>query len=820
MDRASIFVVRRLVLEFSNKIRLKIELRDVWIVRIVNKINPGVHDLELSSHMLNAALCRYQLGVAIPKNKNTSKAKASVEAINELERLRSSMQRGQGDDGPKLREEKNFEDFYANLDKETLLPIISSDDGGSSGSHELDGTISAWEQNRNLKQLICNGKSTFETIKLHKNSTKFQECQISISQLDGSELLLSQREKKSRRARDKAKTEFDELKTPYYTKFSLDSDNGTDPHLAEKLEHISKNLANLTSEYDMDEQDDLYVQFLNQGCCDSKLSHEFFELLISVLEKEWSHLETLIPPKSTLADESVSDHRKQTAQLHYQLFGADDGTERSADQTCAVCGGGDSDNSNAIVFCDGCDIAVHQECYGIVFIPEGQWLCRRCLVSKNRKVSCLFCASHTGAFKQTDTGSWAHVLCGLWIPELYFANLHYMEPIEGTENISKSRWKLLCSICKQRMGACIQCTNRNCFVAFHVTCAKRAGLYMDFGGASISEVASNQLQPSHVLSCFCEKHSPPDWPSPKEGILKVRRYFAEYNENDIAETFNMKQQLPNSVSTKTKWKTNRGTPIAPHIFAVFLREIISLLGVPNSQQVSYYICRYWSMKRELKRGAPLVRKYTSNSSSLLDENQLQERVDATDILMKDLEALKKLSTLTKRRTAVLKDLRDSKENIRFLTQSPEDYMFKHLVVDKFIKSEPFRNLEHQVKEEASLSLLQDCKYYAPGSMNTTRSYEAKVNSALMPLEMSSSTTRGVHNNIRKARLLLAKLLKQYEAADVTNRFQSDFIIDNDKVVVKRRRASILMEQEGLSDVEELNPKERKALSTLLKESFI
>lgn len=85
------------------------------------------------------------------------------------------------------------------------------------------------------------------------------------------------------------------------------------------------------------------------------------------------------------------------------------------------------------------------DCYGVPYIPEGQWLCRKCTVSPESTVSCVLCPNEGGAFKQTVTGEWVHLLCAIWVPETRVANDVFMEPVNGVDRIPKQRWKLVCT---------------------------------------------------------------------------------------------------------------------------------------------------------------------------------------------------------------------------------------------------------------------------------------------------------------------------------------------------------------------------------------
>jgi hypothetical protein len=51
---------------------------------------------------------------------------------------------------------------------------------------------------------------------------------------------------------------------------------------------------------------------------------------------------------------------------------------------CDVCRSPNGEDGNELVFCDGCDICVHQHCYGILKINDGEdWFCQPCKVSSH-----------------------------------------------------------------------------------------------------------------------------------------------------------------------------------------------------------------------------------------------------------------------------------------------------------------------------------------------------------------------------------------------------------------------------------------------------
>ncbi|KAG7828718.1 hypothetical protein KL920_003214 [Ogataea angusta] len=436
--------------------------------------------------------------------------------------------------------------------------------------------------------------------------------------------------------------------------------------------------------YDMDEQDATYLEHVNARLAkDGKhISLELFEVIMTYFEMEWCFIEKLLPPKIK------NEHQnEEQAQLHAQLYGSDDGIGAAPeeDQCCAVCNRNECDNSNAIVFCDGCDIAVHQECYGVAFIPEGPWLCRKCLIARNQKNRCLFCPSVTGAFKQTDNGGWGHVICTLWINELYFANPVYMEPIEGIGNIPRSRWKLTCYICRQKVGACIQCCKPSCSVAYHVTCARRSDFYME-----MKQGVQAAIHDKSTVVSYCDRHSPKEWDfyhDTKLGMQKTKLYYSTGKNRDSGNKIVIskaeKKELKDTKNHWFRWKTARGAPILPLVVIKKLDKMLQSYRIPQDINYLYEFAKYWTLKREATGGS-LIRRPDTANLGVLTNKEIDERLQALDLIKQDILKLADISSLSLKKAKLeLKSTNELLDQME-IYYLPMQYLIKELL-DQFLK---------------------------------------------------------------------------------------------------------------------------------------
>ncbi|XP_020218632.1 histone-lysine N-methyltransferase ATX2 [Cajanus cajan] len=199
---------------------------------------------------------------------------------------------------------------------------------------------------------------------------------------------------------------------------------------------------------------------------------------------------------------------------------------------CNVCHMDEEYENNLFLQCDKCRMMVHARCYGELEPVNGVlWLCNLCRSGAPPPPCCL-CPLIGGAMKPTTDGRWAHLACAMWIPETCLADVKRMEPIDGLSRISKDRWKLLCSICGVSYGACIQCSNSSCRVAYHPLCARAAGLCVELENEDrlyLLSVDDDEDQCIRLLS-FCKKHRQPsnEHSVADERIVRVAGQCSDY----------------------------------------------------------------------------------------------------------------------------------------------------------------------------------------------------------------------------------------------------------------------------------------------------
>lgn len=225
--------------------------------------------------------------------------------------------------------------------------------------------------------------------------------------------------------------------------------------------------------------------------------------------------------------------------------------DQDMDAVCDVCFDGEVTPENQIIFCDACNVAVHQRCYGIDQIPSGNYFCHTCsyfeidkeyLAAKRRDgpplkitrppIVCELCPRRQGAFVQVETpettkkAKWAHVSCAKWSGMDYVNGSK--ERIEDL-TLLKGYFKTLgvtCTLCNSGIGALHPCRKEGCGKYLHLTCARSFGKCSVQHGENCEGFYDPESLDNPPWTLACPNHSEIDAESAREHCLSLEQLAA------------------------------------------------------------------------------------------------------------------------------------------------------------------------------------------------------------------------------------------------------------------------------------------------------
>ncbi|XP_039023269.1 uncharacterized protein LOC120155865 isoform X2 [Hibiscus syriacus] len=280
------------------------------------------------------------------------------------------------------------------------------------------------------------------------------------------------------------------------------------------------------------------VQFMEIDSCATQAQFSPKEAEVCFAPDSTSSLEWLLGSRSRvlLTSERPSKKRK--------LVGEDAGLEKiliacpcdGNSSLCHFCCTGVTRiESDRLIVCSSCKVAVHQKCYGVQNDVDSPLLCSWCKQANDGNDTvkpCVLCPKQGGALKpiQKNDGNdatveFAHLFCSLWMPEVYIEDMTKIGPIVNVGGINEARKKLVCNVCKVKFGACVRCSHGACRTSFHPLCAREARHRMEVWGrhgcdnielrafcSKHSEIYDNSSSPSHGELCASGTNSSIDNP--------------------------------------------------------------------------------------------------------------------------------------------------------------------------------------------------------------------------------------------------------------------------------------------------------------------
>lgn len=263
-----------------------------------------------------------------------------------------------------------------------------------------------------------------------------------------------------------------------------------------------------------------------------------------------------------------------------------------------------------------------------------------------QRPDCVLCPNKGGAMKSARSGQkWAHVSCALWIPEVSIGSVDRMEPITKISSIPQSRWALICVLCRERVGACIQCSVKPCKTAYHVTCAFQHGLEMR------AIIEDENAEDGVKLKSYCLKHSVNKNNSKKKEKSLVHSNAGGSGTEGDEDTNKRKKRKDMTTEERNMARAKRLQEIEAEFDKhVSIRDVnCTLLEV--DQEAINYVYNYWILKRKAANNRPLLPPKSEDADMIAHKQEQadNEKMKMFVHLRQDLERVRNLCYMVSRR---------------------------------------------------------------------------------------------------------------------------------------------------------------------------
>lgn len=306
------------------------------------------------------------------------------------------------------------------------------------------------------------------------------------------------------------------------------------------------------------------------------------------------------------------------------------------DTPCNICRMRESDDLNQILICDGCEVAVHQQCYGVRSIPEGAWRCEACAQKLNPSgLICELCMSVGGGvfkpitnfhpifsdadlpeqeswrikkLRKQSTYSWGHVQCAMWLA------MAGIEKEDGEGAIVQRPAKRIdldsrCNLCSREKGATTKCSEFGCNARFHILCAQKKAFAL-FTSRS-------------RYVAYCDAHTPSKFAAWRKEQFKHRdiEKLARRKVKRRKESLALSGARRDNVTAQAMryWSGLAEETTIPQLL-----HALTLVGRNNSGlsvDSLKAVFRHWIAKRTKTAGIPLLKSFhpsfATNSSTVL-----------------------------------------------------------------------------------------------------------------------------------------------------------------------------------------------------------